>query len=52
MRVYTVNIFDKETNALVDTTIFLTWKSAELLNEGYTLTCSGEPLYFRCPKEN
>lgn len=61
MNVYVVNIFEKETDLLAGTKIFLTWRSAhkyytknlmKWLKEGYYANCGGEPICFRCPKED
>ena len=61
MTVYVINIFEKEANLLVDTMVFASWKKAqkyfdENIQRWAELGCyanvGGEPLYFRCPKEN
>ena len=61
MTAYLVNVFNKETNCLVDTIVFLSWRKARKYLEeniakwaklGCYANAGGEPIHFRCPKED
>lgn len=60
MTAYLVNVFDNETHCLVDTIVFLSWRKARKYLEeniarwaelGCYANAGGEPIHFRCPKE-
>lgn len=60
MIAYLVNVFDNETDRLVDTIVFLSWRKAQKYLEeniarwaelGCYANAGGEPIHFRCPKK-
>lgn len=60
MTAYLIHVFDKKTQHLVDTMVFLSWRKAqkyfeENIPKWAKLDCyanlGGEPIYFKYPKE-
>ena len=60
MVAYLINVFDNETDRLVDTIVFLSWRKAQKYFEenivrwaelGCYANVGGEPIHFRYPKE-